>query len=145
VLIGLLLTIYILICFALMTVVLLQSGKGGGLSGAFGAAGGGAGQNLFGGSGATTVLTKATAVLGAGFLLMSLVLAMAVSRQSGPRSVVREASVPGSVAPPVTAPAPGNLGELPGLEEPAETPAEEAPAPGETAPEESGTGEGGGN
>jgi len=47
---GLLLTLHILICLALIAVVLLQSGKGGGLaSGAFG----GTAQTVFGGRGAT--------------------------------------------------------------------------------------------
>ena len=37
---GVILTIHILICLGLIIVVLLQSGKGGGLAGAFGGAGG---------------------------------------------------------------------------------------------------------
>jgi preprotein translocase subunit SecG len=68
------LMIHILVCFALMAVVLMQSGKGRGLAGAFG--GGGGNQTLFGGRGAVDFLGKATWVLGAAFMLTSLTLAI---------------------------------------------------------------------
>jgi len=67
------LIVHILVCFALMAVVLMQSGKGGGLAGAFG--GGGGNQTIFGGRGAVDFLGKATWVLGAAFMLTSLTLA----------------------------------------------------------------------
>ena len=70
----LVLIIHLLVCFSLILVVLLQSGKGGGLAGAFG--GGGGSQALFGGRGAATFLSKATTFLGAGFMLTSLGLAL---------------------------------------------------------------------
>jgi preprotein translocase subunit SecG len=67
-------TLFVLVCFLLVVVVLLQSGKGGGISGAFGI--GQASQTIFGASGAGNVLTRATAVLGGAFMLISLLLAM---------------------------------------------------------------------
>jgi preprotein translocase subunit SecG len=71
---GVILTIHILVCLGLIIVVLLQSGKGGGLAGAFGGAGGvGA---VFGGQAAATFLTKATRYLAIGFMLTSLSLAV---------------------------------------------------------------------
>ncbi len=74
---GVILGIHILICVSLMLVVLLQSGKGGGLAGAFGGAGGvGA---VFGGQTAADFLTKATRYLAIAFMLTSLTLAL-VSR-----------------------------------------------------------------
>jgi preprotein translocase subunit SecG len=74
---GVLLGIHILISLSLILVVLLQSGKGGGLAGAFGGAGGvGA---VFGGQTAADFLTKATRYLAVGFMITSLALAL-VSR-----------------------------------------------------------------
>lgn len=73
--------IHILICLALVFVVLLQSGRGGGLAGVFG---GGAAQTLFGGRGAATFLSKATAWLAIGFMVMSLLLAVLSTRRGGP-------------------------------------------------------------
>ena len=73
--------IHILVCLALVFVVLLQSGRGGGLAGVFG---GGAAQTLFGGRGAATFLSKATAWLAIAFMLMSILLAVLSSRRGGP-------------------------------------------------------------
>ncbi len=93
------LILHILVSFLLMGVVLLQSGRGGGLAGSFG--GGAGNQTLFGGRGATTFLTKATWVLGGGFMVTSLILALAIGNRQGtarPKSVLRE-------NPPIGAPA----------------------------------------
>ena len=76
---GVLLIIHYFTCFAMILVILLQSGKGGGLAGAFG----GGGSTIFGGRGAGTVLTRATMVLGALFFVTSLSLAL-ISAQGGP-------------------------------------------------------------
>jgi preprotein translocase subunit SecG len=56
----------------LMFVVLLQQGKGGGMGAAFG--GGGAAQ-VFGGRGAGNILTRATAICAATFMITSVGLA----------------------------------------------------------------------
>ena len=78
---GVILAIHILVCLGLIIVVLLQSGKGGGLAGAFGGAGGvGA---VFGGQAAATFLTKATRYLAIGFMLTSLSLAVTVRGSLG--------------------------------------------------------------
>ena len=78
---GVLLGVHILICVALMVVVLLQSGKGGGLAGAFGGSGGvGA---VFGGQSAATFFTKATRYLAIAFMLSSLVLALLARGSTG--------------------------------------------------------------
>ena len=55
-------TLYVLACFLLLLVVLLQQGKGGDIASAFG---GGGSQTAFGARAGATVLTRATAVLGA--------------------------------------------------------------------------------
>jgi triosephosphate isomerase len=67
---GLVLGIHILVCIALMISILLQSSKGEGLAGAFG--GSGITGAVFGGRGAATFLSKATAVLGTAFFVISL-------------------------------------------------------------------------
>ncbi len=54
-----LILIHLLVCIALIGVVLMQSGKGGGLAGG---AFGGSAQTVFGGRGATDFLSKATMV-----------------------------------------------------------------------------------
>ena len=70
---ALLLTLHILICLVLVIAILIQSGRGGGLVSAFGTSGGHA---IFGGRGAATFLSKATTILGAGFMVTSLLLAL---------------------------------------------------------------------
>jgi preprotein translocase subunit SecG len=85
---GLLLAFHMVVCFALVLVILLQSGKGGGLAGG---AFGGTAQTVFGGRGATDFLTRATMVLAGCFFLSSIALAMLTSgRTAGPRSLLQE-------------------------------------------------------
>jgi preprotein translocase subunit SecG len=85
---GLLLAFHILVCFALVLVILLQSGKGGGLAGG---AFGGTAQTVFGGRGATDFLTRATMVLAGCFFLSSIALAMLTTgRGNVPRSLLQE-------------------------------------------------------
>lgn len=99
---GFLLGLHIVVSIGLILVVLLQSGKGGGLAGAFGGMGG-AGQSLFGGRGAATFLSKATTVLGVAFMTTSLILALIAGARSGPRSVVRHSTMSESAPPPSSA------------------------------------------
>ena len=77
-------TLYVLVCFLLLLVVLLQQGKGGDIASAFG--GGGSTQSAFGARSAGTVLTRASAILGALFLIGAL--ALAVLGQRGGSSVI---------------------------------------------------------
>ena len=85
---GLLLAFHILVCFALVLVILLQSGKGGGLAGG---AFGGTAQTVFGGRGATDFLTRATMVLAGCFFLSSIALAMLTTgNRTAPRSLLQE-------------------------------------------------------
>jgi preprotein translocase subunit SecG len=75
-LIALLEIIHVFVCLFLMLVVLLQQGKGGGMGAAFG---GGATQQVFGGRGAGNILTRATAICAATFMLTSVTLAYVAS------------------------------------------------------------------
>src|SRR5437667_8508754 len=86
----LLIVLHLLICLSLIGVVLIQSGKGGGLAGG---AFGGSAQTVFGGRGATDIVTRATMVLGGMFFITSVVLALMTGGQRGTtRSLVQEAA-----------------------------------------------------
>ena len=74
---GILLSIYIVVCFFLVLIVLIQKGKS---SMGLGSLGGGT-QMLFGGSGGQDIFQKITWVLVAFFLLGSLGLALMKTRQ----------------------------------------------------------------
>src|SRR3954451_21573070 len=89
------LTLFIIICLFLILLILIQKGRGGGLSGAFGGAGG----NTAFGSKTGDVLTWATSVVFGVFLLLAIVLNLignAMERRGG-------AAVAGT---PLVAPAP---------------------------------------
>ena len=90
--------LYVVICFLLLLVVLLQQGKGGDIASAFG--GSGSSQAAFGARAGATVLTRATTVLGALFIVGAMVLG--ILGQRGPGSVVSGLDAP---AAPVEAPA----------------------------------------
>jgi preprotein translocase subunit SecG len=104
-------------------VILLQQGKGD-IAAAFG---GGSSQSAFGARAGATVLSKATAVLAALFMIGAL--ALAIIGQRGPGSVIS-----GSAPPPRPASAPPSPA-TPGTPAPAgSTPAPAAPAPTTPAP-----------
>ncbi|MGH7471274.1 MAG: preprotein translocase subunit SecG [Longimicrobiales bacterium] len=88
-------------------IVLLQSGKGGGLA----SMGGGAGTDtLIGGRQAATLLTKATWVSGGLFLFLSLALSVISTRQQTPAPILRDVFQQGQAPPsilPGSQPAPG--------------------------------------
>lgn len=75
---GLLITLYIIICFFLVLIILVQKGKS---SMGLGGLGGGA-QMLFGGSGGQDIFQKITWILGAIFIFGSLGLSLMKSYQS---------------------------------------------------------------
>ncbi len=80
--------LHIFVCAILMFVVLLQQGKGGGMGAAFG---GGATAQVFGGRGAGNILTRATAVCAATFMITSVSLAYLSS--SGDRALKAKAAI----------------------------------------------------
>jgi len=69
---GLLVTLFTFVCFLLVLIILIQQGKG---SMGLGSLGGGT-QMLFGGSGGQDIFQKITWILGAIFMIGSLVLAL---------------------------------------------------------------------
>jgi preprotein translocase subunit SecG len=127
--------VHVLICLALVLVVLLQSGRGGGLAGAFG---GGAAQTFFGGRGAATFLSKATAWLAVGFMAMSVLLAVLSSRtgatgggllQQRARQRAGEVQLPPSTSSLNPRAALDSLELAPAGAEPAAAPGDTAPSP----------------
>jgi preprotein translocase subunit SecG len=101
--------IHILVCFFLVIVVLLQSGKAADLAGAFGGMGS---QTAFGPRGSATVLSKATTIAATLFMLTSLSLAILATRGSGAtgRTVLEKQPAKAQQTAPVKPPAaPGGL------------------------------------
>lgn len=94
-----LVVVHTLGCLFLITAVLLQSGRGGGVGAAFAGASG----QIFGGRGASSFLVRITSVAAALFFITSLSLSMISSRH---RSVLHgaipaaesEAAAPGAAA-----------------------------------------------
>ena len=95
--------LYVLVCFVLMLVILLQQGKGGDIASAFG---GGGSQAAFGARSGATVLSRATAIGGVLFIVGALVLGILGLR--GPSSVVggRAPQAPAQAPAPTPPPAP---------------------------------------
>jgi preprotein translocase subunit SecG len=97
--------LHIVICVFLILVVLLQSGRGADLAGAFGVSGS---QTAFGPRGATTLLSKVTTWMAFSFMVTSLGLYIWESRRAG--SAIREpaeAAAPAAAAAQAPAPAAG--------------------------------------
>jgi preprotein translocase subunit SecG len=79
--------VHVVVCVFLIIVVLLQSGKAADLAGAFGGMGS---QTAFGPRGSATVLSKATTIAAALFMVTSLSLAILSTRGAGAGSTVLE-------------------------------------------------------
>ena len=121
-------TVYVLVCFVLVMVILLQQGKGGDIASAFG---GGSSQAAFGARSGATVLSRATTVCAVLFIVGALTLG--VLGRKGPGSVVGSRPAPaapaGSTLPaPPTPKTPVPQSTTPVEKAPA-TPATPAPAP----------------
>ena len=103
--------LHVIACLFLIGVVLLQQGKNQDLASAFG---GGGTQTAFGPRGSANVLSKATTVLAAVFMVTSLALSILRGRPSG---LLDRVTAPAPASKPTTAPA-----------KPAAPPAQSAPA-----------------
>jgi preprotein translocase subunit SecG len=98
----LVLIVHIIVCLFLVVVVLLQSGKAADLAGAFGGMGS---QTAFGPRGSATLLSKATTISAALFMITSLSLSILATRNAGLATTVLEGE-PSKSIPVKTAPAP---------------------------------------
>jgi len=115
----LLIIIHVIVSIALIMIVLLQTGKGADMGAAFG---GGSSQTLFGSTGASTFLSKATTAAAIIFMVTSLGLAY-LSGHRTEESVVTGTSVPveSQTAPGTAAPAPVESQAAPGTATPPTT------------------------
>jgi preprotein translocase subunit SecG len=94
---GFLILVQLFVCFLLITVVLMQSSKGGGLAGTFG---GGSVGMVFGVRRTSDFLIRATQVLATIFLLLSLVINIFfLPRVSTEESVIRKGGATQQSAP----------------------------------------------
>jgi preprotein translocase subunit SecG len=120
---GFLLTVLVLDGIFMSIVILLQSGKGGGLA----AVGGGSAmtEGILGGRQATTMLTRSTWMSGTIFMVLALVLSIMSSRAQAPQSVIQVPTPAGQVAPEPVIP---GLGGDPVAPAPVEAPATQPPA-----------------
>lgn len=84
--IALITTIHIIVCLFIIIVVLLQSGKSGDISAAFGGQGS---QTAFGPRGAASALSKATTWSAVAFMVTSITLSIWAGRHTGPNSVLQ--------------------------------------------------------
>lgn len=106
--------IHVIVCVFLAVVVLLQSGKAADLAGAFGGMGS---QTVFGPRGSATILSKATTIAAALFMLTSLSLSILSTRagHSTPsifktaKPPVTSTQTPGGSAPAQPGSAPGSV------------------------------------
>jgi preprotein translocase subunit SecG len=85
---GILIALQMIISVMLVVAILLQSSKGGSLAGI---AGGGMTSAVFGGRGAASFLSKATAILAAAFMLNCLLMAVISTNRTGTASVTQQA------------------------------------------------------
>jgi preprotein translocase subunit SecG len=104
---GILITIiHVIVCFFLIAVVLLQSGKSGDLAAAFGGQGS---QTAFGPRGAASVLSRATTWSAIIFMVTSITLSIFAARRSGqPSSVFSNVKPSQTKSVPVTPATPPN-------------------------------------
>jgi preprotein translocase subunit SecG len=97
--------VHILVCFFIIIVVLLQSGKSGDISAAFGGQGS---QTAFGPRGAASALSKATTWSAVAFMVTSITLSIYASRHTGGGSVLQGIKSQPAKTQPAPSPAPAN-------------------------------------
>ncbi len=83
--------LYVVICMFLLVVVLMQQGKGGDIAAAFGGSGS---QTAFGARAGASVLTRASTILGALFMVGAMTLAILGQRDNS--SVLSGVEGPGA-------------------------------------------------
>ena len=124
---GLLLALFILTCFLIVAIILIQTGQESGFAGAFGAGGGG--QTVFGAR-AGTFLTRITAGLAAAFMILAFLLVLVGSRGA---KAPEEVPIPEELPAPVSEEVPAGADVQPATGASA---AETAAAPSQTSGEQ---------
>jgi preprotein translocase subunit SecG len=98
--------VHVIVCVFLAVVVLLQSGKAADLAGAFGGMGS---QTVFGPRGSATVLSKATTIAAALFMVTSLTLSILSTRSGKVAPAIFQKVVPVTQQKAGAAPAAGTV------------------------------------
>lgn len=108
--------LHILLSLLLVVIVLVQQRTKGGMAGVFGGGGGGGGaEQIFGSSGVAPFMTRITTILGAVFLLTSVLLVLFSGTAGGVSKAPAASDQPQQTAP------------IPQLAEPAQGQEQEAP------------------
>jgi preprotein translocase subunit SecG len=92
--------LHVICVLFLIVVILLQTGKGGGMASGLGS---GSSQTMFGSSGSGNFLTKVTTAIGTLFMITSLTLATMSSKEKS-RSIMPEVEKPAGTNAPQAAP-----------------------------------------
>ena len=95
--------LHVIVCVFLAVVVLLQSGKAADLAGAFGGMGS---QTVFGPRGSATVLSRATTLAAALFMLTSMTLSVMSTRNGKASPAIFQKTIPGAASTPSKGTAP---------------------------------------
>jgi preprotein translocase subunit SecG len=120
--------IHVVVCLFLIVVVLLQSGKAADLAGAFGGMGS---QTAFGPRGSATLLSKATTLAAAIFMITSITLSIVAQRSAASSgSVLEREKAPAKSAPAKPGASPAPVAPAPQSSVPVTIP----PAPPQPAP-----------
>jgi preprotein translocase subunit SecG len=98
---NVLLVIHLMLALSLIGVVLMQRSEGGGLGIGGGGGGGGMGGFLTG-RGTANLLTRATAILAAGFMLTSIVLTILAGAGSESRSIIEDLPITAPIEEPAS-------------------------------------------
>jgi preprotein translocase subunit SecG len=126
-----LVTLHVLVCFVLISVIMLQSGSAADLAGAFGGAGS---QTAFGPRGAATFLSHATTWCAIVFMMTSLTLSVKRAPSDVPStgSILEQTQKSGTAPSKPAQPAPIQIPIQP-TQQPA--PAQQQPAPSQQPPQ----------
>ena len=124
------LVVQTLVALAMVAVILMQRSEGGGLTG-------GSPSGLMTARGAADFLTRATAILAAVFVVLSIVLAALAAQSAAPRRID-----PSVIQPQVPQPVPqqGPTQPVPGAPAPGATPPAAAPQPAPAQPPQGNSG-----
>lgn len=128
---AILLVVQVLLSISLITLVLLQHGKGADAGAAFGS---GASATVFGARGSGNFLTKATAILAMLFFLTCLGLAYLASHREGPTSIVDSVVETQAIEAPTPAPVLQEPADVPPMDVPPADVTGQAPAAGSDLP-----------
>jgi len=107
---SIVLIFHVAACLLIISLVLLQRGKGAEAGTGFGA---GASGTVFGARGSANFLSRATGILTALFFITCLTLAYLSTERTVPGSLLESLPAPQSTSQPAPAPAPGELPALP--------------------------------